>query len=344
MPSSTLRDQLHRDGFVVVRGILSSARLAVLRAATARATALGRSGAWPHVRTVGKQFPPWDAAEAPARGIWGVQGLNDPALARAAAGAAAAGGVLGGEGQGVPREEVEAAARDDHAAFLRAYFGDEVLGPAKELMAPCGDEDLVMELHNLLVRPDTDFELRWHRDDVPPEATAEEELAKLGVVPSSAGDDPSQPHQQLHAQWNLALCDDDDSLVVVPGSHRRARTDIERAADSYADPLPGQLVVRLAAGDAVFYNNNILHRGRYSAGRDRATLHGSVGHVVGGRRRATNVLQHGVGAYVDACDFAGIFAGHADEERLRRRAEGMRDRLVELGRMAGSGVGFSLKG
>ena len=89
MPSSTLRDQLHRDGFVVVRGILSPAQLAALRTAAVGATALGRSGAWPHVRTVGKQFPPWDAAEAPVHGIWGVQGLNDPALARAAAGAAA---------------------------------------------------------------------------------------------------------------------------------------------------------------------------------------------------------------------------------------------------------------
>ena len=333
MPSSTLRDQLHRDGFVVIRGVLSPTQLVALQEATARADALGRSGAWPHVRTVGKQFPPWDAAEAPTRGIWGVQGLNDPALSQAASAAAA-----GGEA------EVVKAGWDDHAAFLRAYFGDEVLGPAKELMAPCDDDDLVMELHNLLVRPSADFELRWHRDDVPPEATAEEELAKLGVVPGGDGD--LRPRQQLHAQWNLALRDGDDSLVVVPGSHRRARTETERAADPYAESLPGQLVVHLDAGDAVFYNNNILHRGRYSAGRDRDTLHGSVGHAAGARsgKRATNVLQHGVGAYVDRCDFAGVFAGYPDEERLRKRAEGMRDRLVELGKTAGADVGFSLKG
>ncbi len=319
MPSSTLREQLHRDGFVVIRGILPPEQVSALRGAAARTAALARSGGWPHVRTVGKQFPPWNADEVAAavapggRGIWGVQGLGDPAL-------------------------------PEHAAFLRVYFGDEILGVAKELTGDgdggggcsCSDDDLVMELHNMLVRPPTDFSLRWHRDDVPPELGPEEEAERLLREP-----------QWWHTQWNLALCDGDESLVVVPGSHRRARTAAERAADPHGDgddddddddPLPGQLVVRLAAGDAVFYDNNILHRGRYAAGgAERLSLHGSVGHAAAGAARARNVLQHGVGRWVDRCDLAVL------DPPLRPRAEAMRARLVKLGRESGD-VGYSLTG
>lgn len=77
-----------------------------------------------------------------------------------------------------------------------------------------------MELYNLLVRPDQDFELRWHRDDIFATATPEEMEALVVGRPEKG---------QGHAQWNLALFDD-ESLVVVPGSHRRARTEAERGA------------------------------------------------------------------------------------------------------------------
>jgi hypothetical protein len=36
-----------------------------------------------------------------------------------------------------------------------------------------------MELYNLLVTPDEDFELRWHRDDIPSTASVDEELERL---------------------------------------------------------------------------------------------------------------------------------------------------------------------
>lgn len=183
-----------------------------------------------------------------------------------------------------------------------------------------------MELYNLLVRPSDgkDYELRWHRDDIPAMATAEEEIDRLGKP-------------AWHAQWNLALCDNDESLIVVPGSHLRARTEPEREAGPFEPAMPGQLVVKLNAGDVVFYNNNILHRGRYDGARERLSLHGSVGHVAGGRLRARNVLQHAVGSWVDGCDFSGL------PEKQRSRAEGMRARLVKLGRESGD-VGYSLDG
>jgi hypothetical protein len=55
-----------------------------------------------------------------------------------------------------------------------------------------------------------------------------------------------------------------------------------------------QVVLRLEAGQTVFYNNNLLHRAEYSMDVERITLHASVGDSRGGRKRAKNILQHGV--------------------------------------------------
>jgi hypothetical protein len=288
MAQSKLRDQLHKDGFVVIPQILTADQLSTLRTAASRTTALAREGKWPHIRTVGKQFPPWPSAPG-AEGIWGVQGLLNPEL-------------------------------PEHRVFVESYFGGAVLDVAKELMGGCGDGDLVMELFNMLVRPERDFELRWHRDDIPAGATAEQEMERL-----------REP--EWHTQWNLALYDD-DSLIAVPGSHARARTEEERSADPFEKHMPGQAVVHLDAGDVVFYNNNILHRGVYDSTKERMSLHGSVGHAGGGRLRARNVLQHGVGNWVDRCDFSSL------GETERARAEGMRQRLVKLGAESGD-VGYS---
>lgn len=207
-------------------------------------------------------------------------------------------------------------------AFTRFYFSDAAIGPTKELLQ-CGDDDLVMELCNLLVRPDKDFELRWHRDDIPATASAEEEMERLG-----------QP--AFSAQWNLALYDD-ASLIVVPGSHTRARTETERSAAPFEKEIPGQLVVQLKAGDVAFYNNNIFHRGVYDARKERMTLHGSVGHVEGAGLRARNVLQHGCKDWIDRCDFGFL------DEKTRDRADKMREKLVRLGQEH-EDVGYSLDG
>ncbi|KAI0019157.1 phytanoyl-CoA dioxygenase family protein [Xylariomycetidae sp. FL0641] len=312
-------EALATHGYTIARNLLSPSDLSTLREAAARTTAQARSGHWPHVRTVGKQFPPWPATSPSSpQPIWGVQGLLDPAL-------------------------------PDAAVFARSYFSDAVVDVVKDILELAGDGDegeekLVMELYNLLVDPPTPFALRWHRDDVPADATPAQEAQRLGLTTGPDRPGETQPlaartPPAYHAQWNLALYPD-ASLVVVPGSHARVRTATERGADPSAPPaLPGQLVVHLDPGDAVFYDNNILHRGVYAAGAPRASLHGSVGHVDAGARRARNVLQHGVGAWVDRCEFAAL-----GDERLRRRAEGMRARLLDLGRRAGGDVGFSLTG
>ncbi|KAF2142785.1 uncharacterized protein K452DRAFT_286415 [Aplosporella prunicola CBS 121167] len=288
-PTATdLRASLARDGYVLIPSLLTPSELSALRSATARTTALARSGNWPYIRTLPKQFPPWPSD--PSAGIWGVQHLLHPSL-------------------------------PDSTLFAHSYFSDSIMGPCKALLE-CGDEDLVLELYNLLVRPDADFALRWHRDDISEGAGAEEELERLN-------------RPAFHAQWNLALFDD-ASLVVVPGSHARARTEAEKTADPFAQEIPGMRVVRMQAGDCVFYNNNILHRGVYKADRERMTLHGSVGMVKGNKERARNVLQHGIGAWIGDTDFSGL------DDKLRKRAEAMRERAVLLGSASGD-VGYFSK-
>lgn len=293
MTASSLLERLNRDGFVVIPSVLTQEQLTSLREACKNSISTARAGGWPHVRTLPKQFPPWPASgpNPAAEGIWGVQSVMHPDM-------------------------------PGHETFIKTYFSDAVISPTKELLQ-CGDDDLVMELFNLLIRPDRDFELRWHRDDIPASATAEEELERLNKPAFSA-------------QWNLALYDD-SSLIVVPGSHRRARTDIERTADPYEQDIPNQLFVKLNPGDVVFYNNNIFHRGKYDSTVERMTLHGSAGHVDGSTLRARNVLQHGLRDWVNRCDIAVL------DEKTRQRAEHMRHNLIKMGQEAGD-VGYSLDG
>ncbi|KAF1844330.1 uncharacterized protein K460DRAFT_369195 [Cucurbitaria berberidis CBS 394.84] len=288
-PYKAAREALDRDGFVVLSASLfPSFDLEALRAAASHITKEARSGTWPYIRTLPKQFPPWP--QDPSHGIWGVQHLLHPL-------------------------------NTGHLVFAKSYFDKELLKYVAELIG-CDEGDLTMELYNMLVRPDEDFSLRWHRDDITASATPEEELERL-----------NKP--AYHAQWNLALYDD-ASLVLIPGTHKRARTDSERNADPYEAHLPGQITVKLKAGEVAFYNNNILHRGVYDSKKERMTLHGSIGTTLAGEERARNVLQHGVGEWAKEWDVDGF------EPEMAERAKRMRERLVELGKTSGD-VGFFSK-
>lgn len=288
-PYTAARKALDKDGFVILSASLfPSLDLDALRLAGRRITNAARAGKWPYIRTLPKQFPPWQ--QDPSHGIWGVQHLLHPS-------------------------------NPDHDLFATSYFDAELLKYVASLIE-CSEDELTMELYNMLVRPDEDFALRWHRDDIPASATIDEELERL-----------SKPG--FHAQWNLAL-HDDSSLVLVPGSHRRARTETERNADPYEPEIAGQITVNLKAGQVAFYNNNILHRGVYDSSKERMTLHGSIGTVKAGSERARNVLQHGVGEWAKEDDFSGL------DTDMRERALRMRERLVELGKKSGN-VGFFSK-
>lgn len=285
MPANELRSQLDRDGFVHLPNVLSGEEVATLRTSCKHAIGLTRAGEWPFFRSLPKQFPPWD--DDVSQGIWGVQHLLHPDM---------------------PEKET----------FARSYFSEKILRAVTDILE-CDTDDLVLELYNMLIRPDRDFALRWHRDDIPPEVSPEDELSRL-----------QQP--MLHAQWNLALYED-SSLIVVPGSHKRARTEMERCADPYEDDMPGQQAVTMCPGDIVFYNNNILHRGVYNSDIERITLHGSMGLVGSDPARARNILQHGIGTWAARCDFSDLPPGMA------KTANGMKARLIQMG--TGKDVGFS---
>jgi hypothetical protein len=293
---SNLLTSLNCDGYILIPGLLTPEQLTTLRAATKEIDTLARAGNWPHVRTLPKQFPPWTTAPGsnPAeQGIWGVQFLMHPSL---------------------PHSQT----------FIQNYFSNPIVEVVKELLE-CEDKELVLELFNLLVRPDRDFELVWHRDDIPWGVSGKEEEERLGV---------GKEGRAWHAQWNLALYDD-DSLIVIPASHKRSKTEREKAAEPHETGLPGEIRVQMKAGDVVFYDNNILHRGKYDSGKERATLHGSMGRTGGNKDRARNVLQHGIGEWVGEIDLSGL------QGKEKERAEGMRERLRAMGGHSGE---YSLEG
>lgn len=277
MPSS-LATLLDSEGYVLVPSMLSAQEVDALRNACSDLRLLAETGGWRFLRTLPKQFPPWGSD--PSVGIWRIQHLLHPD-------------------------------NPHNKLFASTYFSDSIVKTVIELLS-CSENDLVMELYNLLMTPTHDFSLRWHRDDIPPDASPEEETNAL-----------SRP--AWHAQWNLALYDG-DSLIVVPKSHIRAQSDEERTMNPYECNLPGRKTVQLKAGDAVFYNNNILHRAIYDSKIPRMTLHGSIGQVAGEGLRARNVLQHGLGPWVQRCDFSSL-----DKETIRNRAEAMKKRLLEMG-------------
>lgn len=183
-------------------------------------------------------------------------------------------------------------------------------------------DNVSMELLNMLINPLTDFDLEWHRDDIKPEVSPEEELSQLNVPYSGC-------------QFNLAL-EEDECLIVIPGSHKRIRTEEERQKttdDSKKKPISGQIPVALHPGDVVFYNSNILHRGVYDSKNPRLTFHGSYGHMDFGKNRARLVLQHGVANWLP---------------RLEPRNETLAQLKIGLEKMASenfdNNMGFSLSG
>lgn len=77
MTTSTLRDKLNAQGYVVVPDLIPSHLLEPLEEACRRTISKTRRGDWPYRRLVGKQFPPFEGDETDC---WGVQHLMHPDL------------------------------------------------------------------------------------------------------------------------------------------------------------------------------------------------------------------------------------------------------------------------
>ncbi|KAG9005286.1 hypothetical protein FRB94_000411 [Tulasnella sp. JGI-2019a] len=252
-PSQTidLKSRFDEQGYVIVPDLISPIHLQPLKDACDRVIAKTRSGEWTHRRIVGKQFPPFIDMEGEPDS-WGVQHLMHPDLAE--------------------------------PVFAEWYGSEGVKNVCQQLMG-CKEEDLQLELFNLLINPARHkFALRWHRDDVLPTASEEEEQSQLATP-------------AYGVQWNTALYPD-SCLYIVPQTHNQPRTEAQRIQSSTFQPpvdpldMPGVIQVNLLPGETVFYDNNILHCASYDPSQICATLHACMGDARGGGKRARNILQH----------------------------------------------------
>ena len=222
-----------------------------LREATARVIAKSRALEWPNPRWCrGQDGEPIDG-HPNADDIWGCSDLMHPALAEPI--------IL--EYMATPH--------------VLDVVGDILLIPQAERAGA-----LELQATNLLCEPrDAPHSLPWHRDafvgrdDCDPPAA--EEKSKLEG--RNFGRDGG-------TQWNCALWDD-SCLYIVPRSHRRIRTAAEAAVSKllWDDQrrgcvhLDGELAVPLKAGQAVYFQSFLLHRGIYPTGAPRSSIHACMG-------------------------------------------------------------------
>ena len=144
--TSSAHEDIEETGFCLVRGFLLPEEVAEYRKAAEAVVQYSRDGNWPHVRTRGKQFPPWPKNFSPD--IWGVSGLLHPDLKEMA------------------------------LSFHKCYSSDKILNLAGDILQT-DKTKLSMELFNMLINPLTDFGLDWHRDTIKPESSEEEEAEQL---------------------------------------------------------------------------------------------------------------------------------------------------------------------
>jgi ectoine hydroxylase-related dioxygenase (phytanoyl-CoA dioxygenase family) len=149
--------------------------------------------------------------------------------------------------------------------ILHAFHHPVILKTVEDLLGP----DLIINNASILAaNVGTEYSLGWHRDVI---QIPQDEIADWLFS-------PARFHNSV--QINLPLVDE-NSLWVVPRSHHRPNTPEENAAfrgsKHYAPvgaEMPGGIPVPLKAGQAVLYNNNLIHRGfTQKITRPRRTLH-----------------------------------------------------------------------
>ncbi len=161
------------------------------------------------------------------------------------------------------------------AQYIASPIVIHVVGDLLGLTPEQHPQELQLELVNMLVNPaQADHEIAWHRDLIRKDLPPEEELTELKKLKHGV-------------QWNTALYNE-TCLYIVPGSHRRPKTPEERhiVFNHPQDPLPGQFPVTLEAGQGVYYDANLLHRGIYPKAMRRETLHCCMGAVAGAAQRS----------------------------------------------------------
>ena len=146
-----------------------------------------------------------------------------------------------------------------------AFHHPTILKTVEELIGP----NLIINNASILAaNKGTSYSLGWHRDVI--------------QIPQNQIEDRLFSASRFHnsVQINLPLVEE-NSLWIVPRSHNRPNTTEENIAFSgskhYAPldaEMPGAMPVVLKAGQAVLYNNNLIHRGYTEKMKvHRRTLH-----------------------------------------------------------------------
>ena len=119
--------------------------------------------------------------------------------------------------------------------------------------AVLGDDLRFWAAHTLWSPQLVNYELSWHKDNY-----------------ENGHYDPSG--RSRHVQFNFCLTAD-DSFRAIPGSHRRPMTDQEHTVvEAHATgPLAGEVIVPCQAGDVLYMNYHMIHRGS-------CTTRGTAGH------------------------------------------------------------------
>ena len=159
------------------------------------------------------------------------------------------------------------------SGLMAPEFGEPVFAEylGSEEVARCvrpllGDELRLGWVHLCAIAGD--YQGGWHRDvgGQDRDAGCEEEMALLAR------------HRKHFVKWHTALVDD-PCLWIVPGSHRRYRTEQEKEClvNGGQGELPEGRQIVLEKGQTIFWNSNTIHRGRKPEGmKDRSTLMGAL--------------------------------------------------------------------
>ncbi len=151
--------------------------------------------------------------------------------------------------------------------FNEPVFSEYLMSrPVMQYVEPLIGADLRLGGVLIFTSPDqVDWSGGWHRDFGGNERDGSYEV-EMEIL--------NRPIVSL--KWHLALVDD-SCLQLVPGSHRRYRTDEERdrlLKNRHAD-ISTQEVMHLKAGQTIFWSGNAVHRGIYNTKPERLTLAGS---------------------------------------------------------------------
>jgi hypothetical protein len=153
----------------------------------------------------------------------------------------------------------------ERAEILAAAADPAVLG----LVAAVFGEAPMFRCTSLFFNPSgISLDGNWHRDS---QFSRRDDAAEWEML-RAAGENGSG------MQLQIALAPSDD-IEIVPGSHLRWDTPEEYAirkadggANNRSNAMPGARRVRQAPGDAVLFNPNAIHRGRYRSEIPRRTL------------------------------------------------------------------------